>query len=74
MEKKSTLANKVQEEFVKQSCAEYGIDVYVPKDLYEQSRKEQQKNIKQDHYFPGGYISPHGQVFSGYNAFHDYTQ
>jgi hypothetical protein len=55
-------------------CMTYGIEVQVPKDIYEASNTEQQKGIKQDHVFPGGYISRLGGIFSSYGAFHDFTQ
>ena len=55
-------------------CLTYGLEVQVPVDIYELSKQEQQKGIKQDHVFPGGYISPLGGTFSSYGAFHDFTQ
>lgn len=74
MENKQELTHIVENEVIIRKCLTYDEEVQVPKDLYNLSQKEQQKGIKQDHRFPGGYISPLGGVFSSYGAFNDYTQ
>lgn len=74
MAEESRLVKTVENEFVVKECLTYKEKVKVPKDLYELSRKEQETGLKQEHFFPGGYISPLGGVFSNYRAFNDYTQ
>lgn len=70
----SKLASVVNNGFIIKKCLEYNVDVKVPLPIHKLSQEEQEKGIKQDHYFPGGYISPLGEVFSSYQAFHNYTQ